>query len=86
LTFADAGSHAVAPSRRLRTRASATGSSRGTFGRGEYGDVSLDDLNVVAVASFEGNIWAGEAKPALGFSSTNAETTVSAKRSSEDQY
>jgi hypothetical protein len=33
---------------------------------GNYGDVALDDLNVVAVASFEGNIWTGEAKPAMG--------------------
>ena len=34
---------------------------------GNYGDVGLDGLNVVAVGSFEGNIWAGEAKPAMGF-------------------
>jgi len=34
---------------------------------GNFGDVRLDDLNVVAVGSFEGNIWAGEAKPAMGF-------------------
>lgn len=35
---------------------------------GTYGDVPLDDLNVVAVASFEGNIWAGEAKNSkIGF-------------------
>jgi hypothetical protein len=34
---------------------------------GRYGDVELDGLNVVAVGSFEGNIWAGEAKPAMGF-------------------
>lgn len=33
---------------------------------GNYGDVALDGLNVVAVASFEGNIWAG-AKAAMGF-------------------
>ena len=33
---------------------------------GHYGDVTLDGLNLVAVASFEGNIWAG-AKAALGF-------------------
>jgi hypothetical protein len=33
---------------------------------GTYGDVDLADMNVVAVASFEGNIWAGEAKPAMG--------------------
>jgi hypothetical protein len=32
-----------------------------------YGDVALDGLNVVAVGSFEGNMWAGEAKPAMGF-------------------
>jgi len=29
---------------------------------GNFGDVNLDDLKVVAVASFEGNIWMGEAK------------------------
>ena len=35
---------------------------------GTYGDVRLDDLNVVAVGSFEGNIWAGEAKNSkMGF-------------------
>src|SRR3954453_23884666 len=34
---------------------------------GAYGDVSLDKLNVVAVGSFEGNIWLGEAKPVMGF-------------------
>ncbi len=35
---------------------------------GNYGDVKLDDLNVVAVGSFEGNIWAGEAKNSrMGF-------------------
>ena len=34
---------------------------------GNFGDVSLDDLNVVAIGSFQGNIWTGEAKPAMGF-------------------
>jgi hypothetical protein len=34
---------------------------------GNYGDVSLDDLSVVAVGTFEGTIWAGEAKPKMGF-------------------
>jgi hypothetical protein len=34
---------------------------------GNYGDVSLAGLNVAAVGSFEGNIWAREAKPAMGF-------------------
>ena len=29
--------------------------------------MELDGLNVVAVGSFEGNIWAGEASPAMGF-------------------
>lgn len=33
---------------------------------GRYGDVVLDGLNVVAVAEFEGNIWAGEAEPVMG--------------------
>src|ERR687888_1164777 len=34
---------------------------------GNFGDVSLDGLNVVAVGSFEGNIWTGETKAAMGF-------------------
>lgn len=34
---------------------------------GNYGDdVRLDGLNVIAVAAFEGNIWAGEAQATLG--------------------
>lgn len=33
---------------------------------GTYGDVRLDGLSVVAVASFKGNVWAGEAKISLG--------------------
>ena len=33
---------------------------------GRYGDVPLDGLNVVALGAFEGNIWAGETKVALG--------------------
>ena len=32
---------------------------------GKYGDVQLDGLNVVMVGSFEGNIWAGEAKNSI---------------------
>lgn len=35
---------------------------------GNFGDVRLDDLSVVAVGSFEGNIWSGEAKNSrMGF-------------------
>lgn len=34
--------------------------------RGHYGDVVLDGLNVLGVAHFDGNIWAGETKAALG--------------------
>jgi hypothetical protein len=33
---------------------------------GAYGDVRLDGLNVIGVAHFAGNIWAGEAKVSLG--------------------
>ena len=33
---------------------------------GNYGDVKLDDLNVVAVAHFKGNVWTGEGKPVMG--------------------
>ena len=34
---------------------------------GNYGDVSLDGLNVVMVGSFMGNLWTGEAHDSLGF-------------------
>jgi hypothetical protein len=34
--------------------------------RGHYGDVVLDGLNVLGVAHFDGNIWAGETKATLG--------------------
>jgi hypothetical protein len=34
--------------------------------RGSYGDVRLDDLNVVALGYFEGNLWAGETKATMG--------------------
>jgi len=34
---------------------------------GRYGDVALDGLNVVAVATFKGNIWTGEhSEPKMG--------------------
>jgi hypothetical protein len=33
---------------------------------GNYGDVRLDGLNVLGLGGFEGNLWAGEAKVALG--------------------
>jgi hypothetical protein len=33
---------------------------------GNYGDVRLDDLNLLALLAFEGNIWAGEGKISLG--------------------
>ena len=33
---------------------------------GAYGDLWLDGLNVLAVAQFDGNIWAGEARLTLG--------------------
>src|SRR5215211_3129774 len=35
---------------------------------GNFGDTKLDDLSVVALGSFEGNIWTGEAKNSkMGF-------------------
>src|SRR5688572_10239304 len=35
---------------------------------GNYGDVRLDELNIVAIGSFVGNIWTGEAKDSkMGF-------------------
>lgn len=33
---------------------------------GAYGDVRLDGLNVLGVAQFTGNLWAGEAKLSMG--------------------
>jgi hypothetical protein len=33
---------------------------------GTYGEVRLDGLNVVALGSFEGNVWAGETKVTVG--------------------
>src|SRR5437667_11258552 len=33
---------------------------------GEYGDVRLDGLNVLAVGQFDGNLWAREAQLTLG--------------------
>jgi hypothetical protein len=33
---------------------------------GSFGDVQLDDLNVVALGVFEGNLWAGETKSTMG--------------------
>lgn len=33
---------------------------------GHYGDVRLDGLNLVGVAAFEGNVWAGEGKVTMG--------------------
>src|SRR5258708_31291610 len=33
---------------------------------GAYGEVRLDQLNVLGVAQFTGNIWAGEAQVSLG--------------------
>jgi hypothetical protein len=33
---------------------------------GRYGDVTLDDLNVVALGAFEGNLWLGEVKAVIG--------------------
>jgi hypothetical protein len=34
--------------------------------QGNYGNTSLDGLNVLALGSFKGNIWAGETKVNLG--------------------
>jgi hypothetical protein len=33
---------------------------------GEFGDVRLDGLNVLALGSFEGNLWAGNTKATMG--------------------
>lgn len=34
---------------------------------GHYGNIRLDGFNLLALAAFEGNIWAGEAKARMGF-------------------
>jgi hypothetical protein len=49
---------------------------------GNYGDVPLDGLNVVMVGTFEGNIWAGEAKNSIaGFFVDERADEPSARRS-----
>jgi hypothetical protein len=35
--------------------------------KGNYGDVTLDGLNLIGVGHFVGNIWSGETKAAMGF-------------------
>jgi hypothetical protein len=35
--------------------------------KGNYGETRLDDLNVIAVGNFEGNIWAGDGKTKVNF-------------------
>lgn len=35
--------------------------------QGRYGSVVLDDLNVLAVGGFVGNIWSGQTKATMGF-------------------
>jgi hypothetical protein len=34
--------------------------------QGHYGDTRLDGFNLLAIAAFEGNVWAGEAKVRMG--------------------
>ena len=34
---------------------------------GNYGDISLDGLNVLLLSYFKGNIWAGKTKANVGF-------------------
>ena len=36
------------------------------IGQGHFGDVALDGFNLLALAAFEGNIWAGEGKARMG--------------------
>ena len=33
---------------------------------GSYGEAPMDDLNVVALGAFDGNIWGGETKATMG--------------------
>jgi hypothetical protein len=34
--------------------------------QGHFGEIRLDDLNLLALAAFEGNVWAGDAMVAMG--------------------
>jgi hypothetical protein len=34
--------------------------------KGQYGDIQLDGLNVLAIGTFEGNLWAGDTKASMG--------------------
>ncbi len=55
-----------APSRKRPTYGDCEGILAWHIREGHYGDVRLDGLNVVALGSFEGNIWAGETKVTVG--------------------
>ena len=57
---------ALASLPRLRPITGARACSPGISDEGHYGDVALDGLSVIAVAEFEGNIWAGETKATMG--------------------
>jgi hypothetical protein len=35
--------------------------------QGSYGDIRLDDLSAIAVAAFDGNVWAGKTTITIGF-------------------
>lgn len=51
-------------------QAPSSGDCEGTLAwhvrEGRFGDVVLDGLNVLALAAFRGNIWAGETKASIG--------------------
>jgi hypothetical protein len=47
---------------------------------GRFGGTRLDDLNVVALGAFEGNIWAGEPRSRWGSTWTSGLTSPSERR------
>ena len=65
-TSAAAISLALASSRRRRPATHCQGVLAWHVREGQYGDVELDGLTLVALGEFEGNLWAGEAKAVMG--------------------
>jgi hypothetical protein len=65
--FANAVYHALAHSPKLPPIATATVCLLYHIQKGQYGETVLDDLNVLGLGSFTGNIWAGQTKAIIGF-------------------
>ena len=65
-TSAAATSHAPASSLRRRPAIVCRGLLAWHVREGHFGDVRLDGFKLLALGTFEGNIWAGEAKLRMG--------------------